>query len=330
VSVYSKYYDKSKRDFFIDIKHIWKILLPERDSKGRIDDTVMPYAVRHLTSRIDASKEKKDPNRTLTLDEIERLIKSFNNDPRLQFYVSIMFESFVRPQELLYCQIKDIQLHDNYAFIGVSEHGKEGTKMLKCFDSYPYLVRWLNTHPRKNDPESYIFINLGDTNRYKQMTPANINKHIKKKLVLLKINKPITNYSLKRTGITLNYASGKTPAEIQYTAGWKSTKQLQTYDNTAQKDVFERELIRRGLKKAPEGYKGEVSMTKKCLFCEHINPLSNEMCDNCKRPLDREKLIKQQEDHEKALQKIMLIQKNITKQELRLMVRDILKKELKK
>ncbi len=38
----------------------------------------------------------------------------------------------------------DVELHDNYAKVYLSEHGKEGVHgFLRCIDSFPYLVRWL-------------------------------------------------------------------------------------------------------------------------------------------------------------------------------------------
>ena len=39
---------RSKRDFILDIKHLWRVLFPEKDQKGRPDETITPYVVRHL------------------------------------------------------------------------------------------------------------------------------------------------------------------------------------------------------------------------------------------------------------------------------------------
>ena len=52
--MHSRYHSyKSKADFIIDFKHLWKQLFPERDERDRIDDTIMPYAVRHLSGKVD-------------------------------------------------------------------------------------------------------------------------------------------------------------------------------------------------------------------------------------------------------------------------------------
>jgi len=117
---------KSKRDFIVDIKTIWKHLFPEKDEKGRIDDDVMPYVVRHLKKKnIDISTERRKDDK-LGVEEFEKLVQAFSQDIRLQAYLTLAFESLGRPQELLYTRIKDVELHDNYAKIWISEHGKEG------------------------------------------------------------------------------------------------------------------------------------------------------------------------------------------------------------
>lgn len=79
---------KSKSDFIRDIKYMWKILFPEKDEKGRIDDTIVPYPVRHLSNKIDKSKEKRRYDK-LTYEEFEKVVNFFNNDSRMQFYLTL-------------------------------------------------------------------------------------------------------------------------------------------------------------------------------------------------------------------------------------------------
>ena len=152
---------KSKSDFIIDIKHMWKILFPEKDERERIDDTLVPYPVRHLSPKIDKSKEKRRYDK-LTFEEYEKVVNFFSNDPRMQFYLALSLESLGRPQEILYTKIKDVEIYDNYAKIWISEHGKEGIGFLQCIDSYQYLVKWLEKHPFKNNKDSFLFVNLSD------------------------------------------------------------------------------------------------------------------------------------------------------------------------
>jgi radical SAM protein with 4Fe4S-binding SPASM domain len=62
----------SKPDSIKSVKWIWKTLFPEKDERGRPDDTLVPYPVRHVSCRIDKSKERRR-NEKLSMEEYERL-----------------------------------------------------------------------------------------------------------------------------------------------------------------------------------------------------------------------------------------------------------------
>lgn len=157
---------KSKETFVKDVKYMWKLLFPENDSQGRPDETLVPYAVRHLSAHSDKSRQKLRKDK-LTWEEFERLVNYFSNDPRMQVYLTLSLESLARPQELLYVKISDVEPYDNYAKIYISEHGKEGVGLLQCIDSYPYILKWLDVHPLKKEKQAYLFVNTGVTNHCK-------------------------------------------------------------------------------------------------------------------------------------------------------------------
>ena len=288
---------KSKETFIIDLKLIWKILFPETDEKGRPDETLMPYTVRHLSSKIDKSRQKLR-NDKLTLEEFEQIVDYFSSDPRIQLYLTLSLESLVRPQELLYVRLENVERHDSYAKVFISEHGKEGTGLLQCIDSYPYLIKWLNQHPQKNNGKAFLFINTGNTNTLKQLKPSNINKMIRKACKDLKINKPITCYSLKRNGVTMRRLRGESDMEIQHAARWTSTKQLKTYDLSSQDEAFKLALEKRGLLKQNK-HSEKGLKTKICFFCNEKAGFSEINCPKCKRPLDRNTVLEQQNKDEK-------------------------------
>ena len=304
---------RCKADFVLDIKYIWKILFPEKDEKGRIDDILVPYAVRHLKRRIDKSTEKLRKDR-VSLEDFEKLVNYFNNDPKMQLFLTLAFESLSRPQELLYTKIEDIELHDNYAKIWISEHGKEGIKFLTCIDSYPYLIRWLDEHPFKKEKKCYLFIKYNKSKN--QLTPKNINERIRTALNCLEIDKPVTCYSIKRNGVTCKRLRGCSDVEIQHMAGWTSTKMLKNYDLSEQEDTLKLQLIKKGLIKDKENKYPELKIeAKTCLYCGFNNKFTDEFCFNCKRLLDRDKLIEEEKKRAKA-DKVMdlLLQNEIFKE----------------
>jgi integrase/recombinase XerD len=293
----------SKKDFIKDIKVIWRILFPEIDPKGRIDDTLVPYAVRHLSNKIDKSKQKLRNDR-ITWDEFRKIVKFFSSDAKMQAYLMLAFESLGRPQEILYTKIKDCEFYDTYAKIWISEHGKEGTGFLQCIDSYPYLMEWYKQHPFKEDPNAFLFLNLSNNGKYGQWKNDNINKRIQLACRSLGIKKRITCYSLKRNGITYRRLRGDSDTQIQHAARWTSTKQLQVYDMSTQQDALNIELEKRGLNTTeidvPE------AKTKPCTFCGYDNGFTADFCVNCKRLLDREKIREMTETTERMIQNDMI------------------------
>jgi integrase len=293
-----------KTDFVKDIKCIWKVLFPEKDSQGRVDEAITPYLVRHLSRTVDRSQHKMRNDR-YTPDEFMQLVTFFAADLRTQCFVTLAHESLARPQELLYLKIKDIELQDCYAKITVSEHGKEGPGILQCVDSFPYLLRWLGSHPLRHDPAAFLFVNLGDKNFGTQMKPQHMLHLIKQACHNLHIKKSITSYSLKRNGITFRRLSGESDMEIQHSARWTSTKPLKVYDQSDQRDALIKRLVRKGLSKAPtEQYKQYEPETKKCIYCGQVNAFTDTECKICKRLLDRRAILKQEQDQKGTLSRL--------------------------
>lgn len=293
---------KSKETFIRELKLIWKILFPEKDDKGRPDETIMPYAVRHLSPKIDKSRQKMRKDK-LSLEEFESVVGYFARDPRIQAFLTLSLESLARPQELLYVKVGDVELFDNYAKIYISEHGKEGTGLIQCIDSYPYLSKWLSMHPNKGDKQSFLFVNIGKTNTLKQLRPMSVNKFIRVACKNLGINKPVTCYSLKRNGVTIRRLRGESDMEIQHAARWTSTNQLKTYDLSSQDEAFKKELQRRGLLAQDSG-DTEALGTKKCIFCNTQAGFSETFCPNCKRPLDRQLIVEESKQKDQEIEQL--------------------------
>ena len=308
---------KSKKDFIKDLKHIWKCLFPEKDEKGRIDETLMPYVVRHISSKIDKSREKLRDDR-LSLDEVERLMNYFSNNPQMQFYLSLSLESLGRPQEICYRKIKDLEIYEDYAKLYVSSHGKEGTKFLQIIDSYPYFLKWFEIHPYKNDKNAFLFLSNG---KDRQLTPLNINKKLRLACKKLGIDKRITAYSLKRNGITFSRLRGDSDVEIQHRAGWSSTKQIKTYDLSNNEDYFKKELAKRGLIK-DDTYKEFLPKTKQCI-CGAITGFADKMCNKCKRIIDKDE-IKRKIEVEKEIMKVIEIMKDRYPNEFKDVMKEVL------
>lgn len=282
---------RAKETFIKDLKYIWKALFPENDERGRSDENIVPYVVRHISGKIDKSRQKIRTDK-LSADEIDSLMTYFSTEPRMQAYIAFAIESLARPQEILGRRIENLELYQNYAKIYLTEHGKEGVGLLQCIDSYPYLVKWLDVHPFKANKASYIFLNTGNAKKGKQMRPENVNKMFRKACKDLGINKPITCYSLKRNGVTLRRLRGDSDVEIQHAARWSSTKQLKTYDLSNQDEAFNIALKKRGLI-SDDLVSKTTFETRECPFCKAMVGFSETICPKCKHIISRDAILKE-------------------------------------
>jgi len=290
--------DISVSYFIADLKYTWKILFPARDEKGRPDETRIPYCVRHLKRKVDVSREKLRPDR-MNIDEYIKILDYASRDPRLQFYIALAYESLGRPQEILRRKLKDIKLYDNYAKIYISEGGKEGCGILRCADSYSYLLKLLDIHPQRSNPKAYIFF-LKEGDAAKGMSIALVNKMLRNICEKLKIDKPIRSYSFKRNNVTNLRLLGEDDKDIQSRARWKSTKQLHTYDIASQEEAFEADLIKKGiLKPKTKEQKKVAPTTKLCAYCGIINTITAKTCSGCKRLLWKEDIEAEEKDKQK-------------------------------
>jgi len=304
VEMYKAFNPGTQRDCIKDIKNIWRILFPECDVKGRIDDTITPYAVRHLQATIEKSKEKKRKDKA-TLGEIEQIIMGLNNDRQTQALIACIYYGFARPQELFYTRIKDFEDFGSYGKLHISEHGKEGVKFIELFDAYPYVVDWIAQHPRKNNKEAHFFEIYDSKGRPKQLNSFTINKRLRLLCKRIGISKPITCYSFKRNGITHSRLAGTPDIEIQHRAGWTSLSQLKTYDMSGQEDTFKQEAIKRGFMQANgQNDKLVIPTIKRCVFCGKDNKPTDTHCAQCKRPLDRKAMLEEVQQMEE-LKKMM-------------------------
>jgi len=276
-----------------DIKRIYNILF----------DGNIPKPITKLKIKVDISTQKAR-NDKLTYDEFDSIMKYFSNDVVIKSYLSLAFESLGRPQEMLYTKIKDLEIYDKYAYVNISEHGKEGIKKLLSIESFPYLLSMLNQHKNRKNKNSYLFLNeVG-----KQLTPHAINKKLRITCKKLGIDKAITCYSLKRFGVTFKRLNGSTDVEIQRIAGWRSTKQLQTYDLSDQEDVFKIQLAKAGLIK-DEKLKKHYPKTKICDYCNELIGFAESMCPKCKNIIDKDLIKKKIQESDETKRKLDLFEK---------------------
>jgi len=258
----------TKRDFKVTLKKFYKWL------RGPARRGVYPEEVEWINTTVK-HKNSKLPEDILTEDEIKRLAKIANNS-RDKSLVLVSYESAARPSELLGMKVKNVAFDDLGAAIVVS--GKTGDRRIRLVASAPVLADWINSHPDKDDPESYVW----------PISSRAVAKIFKSLATKARIKKRVTPYLFRHSRAT-HLATKLTEQQLKQLMGWTmGSTMAQVYVHLSGRDLDNALLELHGLK-SPDS-KEEKFRLKICPRCQERNSPDAAYCKRCAFALDIETL----------------------------------------
>jgi ribosomal protein L40E len=207
-----------------------------------------------------------------------------------------LFESGCRIGEFLPLKRSDITF-DNFG-IKFVVNGKTGTREVRIIKYQKEFKEWLEVHPLKHQDDFFVWVSLGDKNRFELMSYGNVRKlllDLKKKAG---INKPVNPHAFRHASVT--YFSKYLPDSLlKKKFGWvRDTDMLAIYEHLDGKDLDEALLKLHGLKQ--EEIKESKQLDKKvCPRCGHENNILSQFCSKCSMPLDLKTVIELDETRRK-------------------------------
>ncbi len=100
-------------------------------------------------------RNRKLPEEILTEEDIKKTIDAAQN-ARDRALVAVLYESGCRAGEFLSMRMKNVSF-DRYGAV-IIVHGKTGYRRIRLVLSSPYLAKWINMQPFKDDPEAWLWI----------------------------------------------------------------------------------------------------------------------------------------------------------------------------
>ncbi len=183
------------------------------------------------------NKALKILEKLISYDEYLRLL-NFANNPRDKALLQFMYESGARILEILKVKIKDLHLDDRYAIVG------EG-KRLVPLANFDHIKNWLEIHPKKDDPNAYIFCNLRDPS--KPLSYPAVRRLLTRLCKKAKISRKITPHMFRHSRATLLAKHGVSPYAMNQVMGWSSsTRMWQVYLHITQRDALDEVLKKIG------------------------------------------------------------------------------------
>ena len=237
----------------------------------------------------------KLPDLKITEDDVKKLIEVASN-PRDKALVAVCYESAVRCHELLLMRIGDIKF-DEFGGATVMVHSnKTDDRPVVLFDSVPYLKMWLQNHPFKDNPEAYLWIDCVYRTRKWNYGKVlchtgvwSMLKRLSKKAELKAVVRPHLLRVLRLT-ILSKFVSEMALRRI---AGWKNNSTMVEiycrYNNVMVKEMVYRNVYNIDIDKKKEGVQERIMEGRTCV-CGTKNPMENDWCFSCHRPLNKEKI----------------------------------------
>ncbi|MEM5861205.1 MAG: tyrosine-type recombinase/integrase, partial [Candidatus Aenigmatarchaeota archaeon] len=253
-----------------------------------------PELVKWIKTEIKRCNSKT-PEQILTKEEIELMARNTTNQ-RDKALVLILYESGCRIGEFLNMKIKDVAFDQYGCYILVA--GKTGWRRIRIIEYSKELLNWLEIHPFKTNPQSYVWINIENPNPEETILPNRVSDLLKKLAKKLNITKPVHPHAFRHARAT-HLAKHLPDAVMRQFFGWvNDSRMTAVYNHLSGKDVDDALLRLHGIKKEETKEERGIGV-KVCQKCGESNSILSHFCKRCNFPLDFKEIIEFDQKKEK-------------------------------
>ena len=228
---------------------------------------------------------KEVPNRLareelVTDKDIAALIANSLN-PRDKAMWAVMNEAGIRIGEFCSLKLKHV-IRDTKGFL-IAVDGKTGARKVRLHTSQVELGVWYDTHPSKDNPESWLWINLNKKEHGLRLKPASVSTQLKKTMKRAGITKRIFPHLFRHTEITRLVLKVPDLAMKARHGLSSNSKMLSRYSHLNQDDLDDCYLGAIGAK-VTEVKEPDRSLVT-CGKCQTVNAPESDLCISCQLPL---------------------------------------------
>jgi len=268
-------------EYSVWTKHDVKVIL--KQFYRWLDGEDYPKIVKWICTTIP-HKEKPLTNESelLSEDEVNKIIAIVDH-PRNKAIIAILAESGARVGEIGNLTIGQVCIDASGTVLTVS--GKTGRRRLRIISATPYLLRWLDIHPEKQNGNAPLWINIGTKDYHKQMTYEGVRKILIEAFKKAGIKKRCHPYIFRHSRAS-QLARHLTEFQMNAYFGWiQGSRMPAMYVHISGKDLDEDILRINGLKpgEKPIAYKSQV---RTCPRCQEINSHNALYCCKCAEIVD--------------------------------------------
>jgi len=198
---------------------------------GLSSEDPAPEAVRWLKKEKEICEIR--PEDLWTEEDVTKVL----NATESQLYktlISVAYESGLRPGELRGLKLKDIQFVGDIVRIYCrgKTAKKTGERVVPLIRSYDILKRWVYNHPRKDDPNAWLWT-FGD----KPLPERNFSIQLQRLARKVGLKKPAHPYILRHTALTRMYKALPTAVARRLAGHTGNSQMVDVYCHLAMSDL---------------------------------------------------------------------------------------------
>lgn len=233
-------------------------------------------------------KTKKNRNKKpdiLEEDEVLRIIDAANNE-RDKAMIAVCYEAGLRIGELASIKIKDVVFDEENRELKakIRVKGKTGERIIPLRMSVKYLLAWLEKHPKKEDPEAYVFCSISNNSLGEQMRYESFLRLFKRIAEKAGIKKNVHPHMLRHTRATILAANNVAEYIMCKYFGWVVGSDVpRVYVDLSAKDL---DKVVDAIYGFEESAKPKLAKPRRCPRCGKVNEPTAKYCSVCAFILD--------------------------------------------
>lgn len=258
------------------------------------NDEIFPQKISWLKPKVSTLSNKL-PKDIFTEEDVQLMLQ-FANSARDQAIIMVLYESGVRASEFLGLKIRDLKQEKKGMRIFVD--GKTGRRSFLLIACIPYIMRYLNTHPEKDNPDAPLWFSPYGK-ELQHLSYECVKKRIKRIGKAAKINKPLHAHNFRHSAETRD-AKFMTDSQLAFKYGHVlGSSMIRKYVHLSGKDTDTAILKYYGLAQQED----ELSKLrpKTCKTCGYDNPQKVDYCEKCGRAVSHKAINESKEETKKEL-----------------------------
>lgn len=228
-------------------------------------------------------RETKAPEELLTPEETMRLAQA-SGGPRNRALILLMSESGARVSEVAALRVGDVKFDEYGAVVVIG--GDTDTRTARLIYSAADVARWLDQHPRRDDPNGPLWTANRRPDGHAHLGPEGMRDMLRKAAERAGISKRVHPHLLRHTELN-KWLDDYNDDVVKFRAGWsKNSQMVQVYRHRSGKRYDQIILEKEGLLRKEDVKAAQPLRPKKCTRCSKVAGVADKYCLTCGFVLD--------------------------------------------